>query len=192
MVAATLLRESHLFVRQVSVNPARTGLLTVLERMGARVSAFNRRSTAGGEPIADLEVRASELVAIEIEPDVVPSLIDELPLVALLASMARGTDRRARRAGAEGQGVEPARERRRPGAGRRRPDPGDRRRLGDPRRARSGCAAAASTRHGDHRIAMLGAIAGLVSRQGVQVEGSSSIAVSFPGFAAALEGLAQR
>jgi 3-phosphoshikimate 1-carboxyvinyltransferase len=59
---------------------------------------------------------------------------------------------------------------------------------GVPQRLRGGRVQAA----GDHRIAMLGAIAGLVSREGVQVEGSSSIAVSFPGFAAALEGLAQR
>ena len=66
------------------------GLLTVLERMGARINLFNRRTTAGGEPIADVEVHPAELVATEIEPEIVPSLIDELPLLALAATMARG------------------------------------------------------------------------------------------------------
>jgi 3-phosphoshikimate 1-carboxyvinyltransferase len=191
LVAATLLHESHLFVRQVSINPARTGLLTVLERMGARVSGFNRRSTAGGEPIADIEARSSELVACEVEPELVPSLIDELPLVALLASMARG---RTLVRGAqelkvkESNRLETVAELVRAVGGRIRVTDDGWEIRGVPQRLRGGRVQAA----GDHRIAMLGAIAGLVSREGVQVEGSSSIAVSFPGFAAALEGLAQR
>ena len=90
LVAATLLAESRLFIRGMSTNPTRTGLLTVLERMGARINLFNRRTTAGGEPIADVEVHPAELVATEIEPEIVPSLIDELPLLALAATMARG------------------------------------------------------------------------------------------------------
>ena len=90
LVAATLLAESRLFVRGMSTNPTRTGLLTVLERMGARINLFNRRTTAGGEPIADVEVHPAELVATEVEPEIVPSLIDELPLLALAATMARG------------------------------------------------------------------------------------------------------
>ena len=90
LVAATLLAESRLFVRGMSTNPTRTGLLTVLERMGARINLFNRRTTAGGEPIADVEVHPAELVATEVEPEIVPTLIDELPLLALAATMARG------------------------------------------------------------------------------------------------------
>ena len=58
--------------------------------MGARIGLVNRRVTAAGEPVADLEVRPRELVATEIEPEIVPSLVDELPLVALAASCARG------------------------------------------------------------------------------------------------------
>ena len=65
-------------------------MLAVLERMGARVGLFSRR-WRGGEPVADIEVRQAELVATEVEPEIVPSLIDELPLIALLASFARGT-----------------------------------------------------------------------------------------------------
>ena len=66
--------------------PGRAGLLTVLERMGARIGLFNRRTTGGGEPIADVEVRHAELVATEVEPEIVPRLIDELPLIALAAA----------------------------------------------------------------------------------------------------------
>ena len=73
LVAATLLRRvAPVHPRHVDVNPTRTGLLTVLERMGARINLFNRRTTAGGEPIADVEVHPAELVATEIEPEIVP------------------------------------------------------------------------------------------------------------------------
>ena len=112
LVAATLLAESRLFVRGMSTNPTRTGLLTVLERMGARINLFNRRTTAGGEPIADVEVHPAELVATEVEPEIVPALIDELPLLALAATMARGRTV-VRGGGAAGQGVRSHRDRRR-------------------------------------------------------------------------------
>src|SRR5204863_355720 len=69
--------------------PTRTGLLDVLERMGARIAVFNRRS-ANGEPVADLEVRAAPLLATSIAAEEVPRLVDELPLFALAASHARG------------------------------------------------------------------------------------------------------
>ena len=81
----------------VGVNPTRTGFLDVLERMGARIAIFNRR-TAAGEPVADLEITHAELVATEVEPEEVPRLVDELPLFALAASMAHG-DSRVRGAG---------------------------------------------------------------------------------------------
>ena len=100
----------------VCINPTRTGLLTVLERMGARIYLFNRRTTAGGEPIADVEVHPAELVPPRSSPSSCRALIDELPLLALVATMARGRDRRARRRRAEGEGVEPAGDRRRAAA----------------------------------------------------------------------------
>ena len=135
LVAATLLAESHLFVRGMSTNPTRTGLLTVLERMGARIDLFNRRTTAGGEPIADVEVHPAELVATEIEPEIVPTLIDELPLLALAAAMARGRTV-VRGAGElrvkESNRLETVAELLRAIGGARARD---RRRLGDPRRA---------------------------------------------------------
>ena len=181
IVAATLLSGSELRIHGVNLNPTRTGFLDVLERMGARIAVFNRRR-AGGEPVGDLDVRSAELVATEIGPEEVPRLVDELPLFALVAAVARGssTVRGARelrvketnrietvtialralgiriRAGEDGFGVR-----------------------GIPSRPKGGGRVDAA---GDHRIAMLGAIAGLVSREGVEIEGAEAVAISFPGF----------
>src|SRR5262249_14646818 len=89
IVAATILPDSELHVLGVNVNPTRTGLLDLLERMGGRVSLYNRR-TASGEPVADLEVQHAELVATSVDPQEVPLLVDEIPLFCLLACVARG------------------------------------------------------------------------------------------------------
>ena len=89
LVAATLLAGSELTIHGVNLNPRRTGLLDVLERMGARVSVFNRRRI-GGEPVGDLDVRSAELVATTVGAEEVPLLVDELPLFALLAVHAHG------------------------------------------------------------------------------------------------------
>ena len=188
VVAATLLPESLLIVRNVGVNPGRSGLLTVLERMGARIGLVNRRVTAAGEPVADLEVRHAELVATEIEPDIVPSLVDELPLVALAASCARG---RTRVRGAEelrvkeSDRIETTREALfNCGAHVEATKDGWRIR-GVPARVRGGTVHS----RGDHRIAMLGAVAGLYSESGVRVIDAGAIDVSFPEFRGLLEAL---
>ena len=181
VVAATLLPESLLIVRNVGVNPGRTGLLTVLERMGARVGLVNRRVTAGGEPVADLEVRHAELVATEVEPELVPSLVDELPLLALAATAARGrtTVRGAEElALKESNRLETTRDALF-SCGAHLDATADGWRIrGVPARLRGGTVQP----HGDHRIAMLGAVAGLWSENGVRVLDPGSIEVSFPGF----------
>src|SRR6185436_19320765 len=79
VIAATLLPGSDLTIHGVGLNPRRTGLLDVLERMGARIAAFNRRREAG-EPVGDLQVRSADLVATAIGAAEVPTLVDELPL----------------------------------------------------------------------------------------------------------------
>src|SRR5207244_7260407 len=89
VVAATLLSGSELVLVGVNVNPTRTGFLDVLERMGARIALFNRRSV-GGEPVGDLGVRSAELVATDVDTEEVPRLVDELPLFALVSACARG------------------------------------------------------------------------------------------------------
>jgi 3-phosphoshikimate 1-carboxyvinyltransferase len=190
IVAATLLAGSDLTVHDVGLNPRRTGLLGVLGRMGARISVYNRRK-AGGEWVGDLNVRSSELVGTEIAPVEVPLLVDELPLFALAAAFARGESRVH-------------------GAGELRVKESDRieavttalRSLGVRIRARDdgfdvrGVPARPDggrmSSSGDHRIAMLGAIAGLVSRNGVDVGDADAVAISFPGFFDLVDAVAQR
>ncbi|MDX6621191.1 MAG: cyclohexadieny/prephenate dehydrogenase / 3-phosphoshikimate 1-carboxyvinyltransferase [Gaiellales bacterium] len=191
LVAATLLAESRLFIRGMSINPTRTGLLTVLERMGARINLFNRRATSGGEPIADVEVHPAELVATEIEAEIVPSMVDELPLLALAATMARGRTvvRGARELRVkESNRLETVAELLRAIGGHVRATDDGWEIQGVPARPAGGRVDA----HGDHRIGMLGAVAGLVSRGGVRIDGASAIGVSYPTFAAELERLAVR
>ena len=187
LVAATLLAGSELTVHGVNLNPRRTGLLVVLERMGARITVFNRRRI-GGEPGGDLDVRPAALVGTTIGAAEVPLLVDELPLFALLAVHAHGdsvlsgaAELRAKetdRIEAVVDGL------RRLGAHIRATPDGFKVR-GVPSRLRGGPIDA----RGDHRIAMLGAVAGLVSREGVELEGAESAAVSFPGFFDLLESL---
>ena len=190
VVAATLVPGSDVTIHGVGVNPRRTGLLDVLGRMGARITAFNRRR-AGGEPVADLEVRAAPLVATAISPTEVPSLVDELPLVALASACARGETvvKRARELRVkESDRIETVTTGLRAlGVRISASDDGFRVR-GVPTRPRGGGMAS----DGDHRIAMLGAVAGLVSREGVDVRGADSVAVSFPGFFELLESVTQR
>ncbi len=189
LVAALLLPDSRLRIHDVNVNPTRTGLLDVLERMGARISLFNRRQVSG-EPVADLEIEHTELVATEIDAPEVPLLVDELPLFCLLASMAHGDsvvrgaqDLRAK----ETDRIETTTALLRTvGAHVRATEDGFRIR-GVPTRLRGGLVAAA----GDHRIAILGAVAGLVSGEGVRIEGAEAVSVSFPGFFDLLAQVAQ-
>jgi 3-phosphoshikimate 1-carboxyvinyltransferase len=191
LVAATLLAGSELRLHDVGINPTRTGFLAVLERMGARIAVFNRR-TVGGEPVAELQVEPAELVATEVRPEEVPTLVDELPLFALTAAMARGesvvTGAEELRV-KESDRVESVKDALRPlGAHIESRHDGFRVR-GVPSRPKGGGVVDAA---GDHRIAMLGAVAGLVSREGVELRGAETVAVSFPDFFAMLDSLAIR
>ena len=190
IVAAVLLNGSGLILQNVNVNPLRTGLLDVLDRMGARIAVFNRRLVSG-EPVADLEVRSTQLVATAVEANEVPRLVDELPLVGLLGAFARGTtivrgaeELRAK----ETDRIETVVDSLRAIGVRIEAQPDGFAVRGAPARPRGG----RMHSRGDHRIAMLGAVAGLVSREGVEIEDAESVAVSFPGFFDALEQLAQR
>ncbi len=190
VVAATLLPGSELIIQGVGVNPTRTGLLDALERMGARISIFNRRSQSG-EPVADLEITHAELVATEIVPAEVPRMIDELPLFALAASMAHGTSRvrgAAELRAKESDRIDTVATALKSVGARVTPTSDGFTVRGVPTRPRGGAVSAA----GDHRLAMLAAVAGLVSKDGVQIEGADAAAVSFPGFYELLDSLAHR
>jgi 3-phosphoshikimate 1-carboxyvinyltransferase len=190
IVAATLIPESRITIHDVSLNPRRTGLLDVLERMGGRVGILQRRRI-GAEQVGDLEVRGAELTATTIHSSEVPLLVDELPLFALLASQARGeswvygagelrhkeTDR-----------IEAVVDALRAIGGRIKAHNEGFSVTGVPTRPKGGKVDA----RGDHRIAMLGAVAGLASREGVEILGAETVAISFPGFFDLLEQVTHR
>jgi 3-phosphoshikimate 1-carboxyvinyltransferase len=190
IVAATLLPGSELTIHDIGLNPRRTGLLDVLARMGARITVFNRHKSAG-EPVGDIDVRAAELTATTVTAEEVPRMVDELPLFALAAGSAHGESR-----------VEGAQELRVKETDRIETVTTSLRGLGIrvtasddglgvrgvPSRPKGG----GMSSYGDHRIAMLGAVAGLASREGVELQDAQSVAVSFPGFFELLDSVTQR
>ena len=190
LVAAALVPGSDLTVHGVGLNPRRTGLLDVLERMGARVAIFNRHR-AGREPVGDVQVEYSELSATELDAAEVPLLVDELPLVALLAAHAHGVTevrgaaelrvKESDRIGAVTDLLHTT------GAHIRSRDDGWTI-TGVPTRLRGGRVDA----RGDHRIAMLGAVVGVASREGVDIGDAETVAISFPGFYDLLDSVVRR
>ena len=190
VVAATIVPESRITIHDVGLNPRRTGLLDVLDRMGARVGILARRRF-GQEPGGDVEVRAAELTATEIDAREVPLLIDELPLFALLAAHARGTSRvhgAEELRHKESDRIDALVDALRALGLRAKAHPDGFEVTGVPARPRGGRIDA----RGDHRIAMLGAVAGVASREGVEIEGFESVGVSFPGFHDLLEQVTRR
>jgi 3-phosphoshikimate 1-carboxyvinyltransferase len=188
IVAALLVPGSELTIENVGLNATRAGLIEVLRQMGGSIEETNAREV-GGEPVADLVVRHSPLKGVEVDPAVVPSMVDEFPVLFVAAALAEGrtiargleelrvkeSDRIAVMATAltavgarvkeledglviDGIGGEPL----------------------------EGGGPVAT--HLDHRIAMSMAVAGLVSKAGIEVDDTRPIATSFPAFEALLDG----
>jgi 3-phosphoshikimate 1-carboxyvinyltransferase len=187
IVAATVTPGSDVLLRDVGLNPTRTGLLTILGRMGADAIEVTEGGEKGGEPIGEIRIGHSELHGCEVGGADVPLAIDELPLVALAACFAAGTttireaaelrrkesDRIATVSdalGALGGAVEPTAD-------------------GMVITGTGGLRGGTIDSHGDHRIAMLGAVAGAASRDGVVVVDMAAAEVSYPGFEADLASL---
>ena len=186
IAAAVLVPGSEVTIEDVGVNPTRTGALEVLEAMGADIRVDNERDCSG-EPVADLTVRASELRAAEIGSALIPRLIDELPLLALVATQARGTTR-----------IGDAAELRVKETDRIATTAAELRKLGAEIEALpdgfvvqgpSPLKGATVDSHGDHRLAMTLAVAGLLAAGQTRVCDVECIADSFPGFAATLRRL---
>jgi 3-phosphoshikimate 1-carboxyvinyltransferase len=186
IAAGVLVKGSRLLVRDVGVNWTRTGFLRIIERMDAiAIGSLEEPSSvvAPSEPVSDIDVTAGPLVATVVEAEEVPLAIDELPLVALLGCFAEGDtivrgaqELRVKESDRIAGVVDGLRGL---GATIEATDDGFVVTGTGGRRLRGGVIDA----HGDHRMAMLGAVAGLASRDGVQVRGIEAAAVSYPGFA---------
>lgn len=90
IAAGLIVPDSEIRITNVGINPTRAGILKVCEDMGARIELSNER-TEGGEKIADITVRTSRLHGTVIEGDIIPALIDEIPVIAVMAAVAEGT-----------------------------------------------------------------------------------------------------
>jgi 3-phosphoshikimate 1-carboxyvinyltransferase len=188
LAAALIVRDAHVVLGRVGVNPTRTGLLDVLAEMGVTVRHADAEGTEGGEPVADLAVTPGPLRPIEVGGAMIPRLIDEVPALAVIACVAPGVTRI--RDAAELRVKESDRIRAiaqalgRMGADvRERPD-GLEVHGGRPLQG------ATVSSGGDHRMAMAVAVAGLGARGETVVEDAECIATSFPGFADAVNALA--
>lgn len=190
VVAGLLVPGSEVLLEGVGVNQTRTGLLTILERMGADLTESELTGEYGGEPTANIEVRSAPLQATEVAGAEIPLAIDELPLVALAACFAEGTTvirdaEELRRK--ESDRIETVTAALRALGGRVEPTED-----GMVIEGSGGLQGGTIDSHGDHRIAMLGAVAGLASKDGVEVIGMDAAAVSYPGFEADLASLTRR
>jgi 3-phosphoshikimate 1-carboxyvinyltransferase len=192
MIAAGVLVEgSRLLVRDVGVNWTRTGFLRILERMGGiAIGSLESPSdaVAASEPISDIDVTAGPLRGTVVEADEVPLAIDELPLVALLGCFADGEtvvrgaqELRLKESDRIAGVVEGLR-----GLGATIEATED----GFAVTGGAGLRGGVIDAHGDHRMAMLGAVAGLASAEGVEVVGMEAAGVSYPGFVEDLTRLA--
>ena len=187
LVAGALLGDPEVRLTGVNLNPLRTGLLEVMRRMGVEVQVTVGPDVAG-EPCGEIVVRRTDGVnATEIAPEEVPSMIDELPLVGLLAAVARGTTtvRGAQELRVKESDRIIAVVRALRGMGVQAEELPDGFSVTGGTHIPGGSMDAGH----DHRFAMLGAIAGLASRDGVIVAGFEAAAVSYPGFAADLRAL---
>ena len=188
LVAASIVAGSELVIRNVGVNPTRTGILDVLTAMGADLTLERRREEAG-EPVADIRVRHRGLRAARIGGDLIPRLIDEVPVLAVAAACAEGTtvisDAAELRVKESDRIATIAAELRKLGARvRELPDGME----------IDGCgrlAGAITESHGDHRIAMSLAVAGLAASGRTVVRDTEWIETSFPGFAGMLHRASQ-
>jgi 3-phosphoshikimate 1-carboxyvinyltransferase len=190
VAAAVLVPGSRLVVEGMAANWTRVGFYRILERMGAVVIGdleAREEASADTEPLCELDVAHGPLVGTRVTAGEVPLAIDELPLVALLGCFAEGEtvvegaqELRVKESDRIATVVDGLR-----GLGADIEATAD----GFAVRGSGGLRGGVLHAHGDHRLAMLGAVAGLASREGVEVVGMEAAAVSYPGFTADLAAL---
>ena len=179
MVAASIVPGSDLLIKNVGINPTRTGIIDVLTSMGADIALEGLYEQAG-EPVADIRVRHRKLHGVQIGGEMIPRLIDEIPVLAVAASYAEGKtvikDAAELRVKESDRIATIAAELRKMGATIvELPD-------GMEITGRESLNAALCDSHGDHRIAMSVAVAGLAARGETVVRDTGWIETSFPGF----------
>ncbi len=185
IVAAVLAREGDVVCRGVSVNPTRLGWVEALRAMGAEVEVT--AAEEHGDPVGEIRARSSELVGVTIGGELIPRLIDEIPVLCVAAAKANGRTV-----------IKDAAELRVKETDRLRAIRAEWAKLGlvveelpdglvieGPQRIRGG----RCTSYGDHRIAMALAVAGIVAEEPVVIEDAGCVRVSFPGFEAAMRAL---
>jgi 3-phosphoshikimate 1-carboxyvinyltransferase len=189
LAAGAIVQGSRITIRDVGVNPTRTGIVEALQAMGAQILYHNPR-TEGGEPVADIEVCAGELHGTTFGGEQIVTMIDELPVLAVAATQAQGrtivrdagelrvkeTDRIATTVGElrkMGAKIEPTSD-------------------GFVIDGPTQLTGAPVESHGDHRLAMAMTVAGLVAQKTSVVYGSEVTADSFPGFEVTLQALGAR
>lgn len=186
LVAGAIAPQADLLITNVGVNPTRTGVLEALQRMGADVVQENQRLVAG-EPVADLRVRSSRLKACTIDGDLIPRLIDEIPILAVAAVFAEGTtiirDAAELRVKESDRITALATQLNRLGARVSELPDGLEITGGTP------LSGAMVDSLGDHRIAMSLAIAALNARGTTEIARAEAAAISYPDFAATLQSL---
>ena len=186
MVAACCHPNAEITIQNMGMNPTRIGVIEVLRNMGGKIKQANERYE-GGEPVADLTVSSSKLESVEISGDLIPKLVDELPILSLAACFAEGKTI-----------IKDAEELRVKESDRLSTTVDSLSKLGaDIRELPDGLEITGGKQllgseiksHGDHRIAMTNGIAGLLAEGSTYVEGSESAAVSYPTFWDTIESL---
>ena len=186
IAAASILRDSQITIKQVGVNPTRTGIIGILNKMGAKIDTLNYQIESN-EPQADLMIEYSKLKGVEIKKENVPFLIDELPLIAVVATQAQGKTV-----------VGGAKELRVKETDRIKAIVSELKKMGaDIKEKEDGFSVNGPTKlqgavcesYNDHRIAMSLAVAALLAEGKTVIKNSECIDISFPGFEKTLQNL---
>lgn len=176
--AALVTRGSEITLENVGINPTRTGILDVISEMGADFEILETETE--GERVADLVIRSSELTGIEIGGELIPRLIDEIPVIALIATQCQGTtvikDAEELRVKETDRITAVVDELTKMGADIRATEDGMV--IKGPTQLNG----AAMTTYGDHRLGMMAAVASLAAEGPVTIDEPDCIAVSYPGF----------
>ncbi|NLY42571.1 MAG: 3-phosphoshikimate 1-carboxyvinyltransferase [Clostridiaceae bacterium] len=186
MVAALIIPDSEIIIKNVGINPTRTGIIDVLKAMGGKISIHNVR-TLNNEPMADILVESSYLKGTVIEGPLIPRLIDEIPVIAVAAAAAEGTtlirDAQELKVKESNRIYTVAAELSKAGVDIRETEDGMIIRGGNPFKG------AVFESHGDHRIAMSMTVAALAANSASTIYGSEAVNISFPEFFEILKSL---